>query len=85
MTKTKAIDLAKKFEGMGIAAIIYTDISKDGMLTGPNIEATKKLVDTIKIPVIASGGVSKIDDITALKKIKAVGVIIGKALLLGLN
>ncbi|MEK7313049.1 MAG: 1-(5-phosphoribosyl)-5-[(5-phosphoribosylamino)methylideneamino]imidazole-4-carboxamide isomerase [Deltaproteobacteria bacterium] len=83
VTKTKAIDLAKKFEGMGVAAIIYTDISRDGMLTGPNVEATKKLIDTIKIPVIASGGVSKIDDITALKKIKATGAIVGKALYSG--
>ncbi len=68
---------------MGVAAIIYTDISRDGMLTGPNVEATKKLIDTIKIPVIASGGVSKIDDITALKKIKATGAIVGKALYSG--
>ncbi|MEK7881114.1 MAG: 1-(5-phosphoribosyl)-5-[(5-phosphoribosylamino)methylideneamino]imidazole-4-carboxamide isomerase [Deltaproteobacteria bacterium] len=83
VTKTKAIDLAKKFEGMGVAAIIYTDISRDGMLTGPNVKATKKLIDTIKIPVIASGGVSKIDDITALKKIKATGAIVGKALYSG--
>src|SRR3990170_58443 len=83
VTKTLAMDLAKKFEGMGVAAIIYTDISRDGMLTGPNVEATKKLIDTIKIPVIASGGVSKIDDITALKKIKAAGVIVGKALYSG--
>ena len=83
VTKTLAMELAKKFEGMGVAAIIYTDISRDGMLTGPNVEATKKLIDTIKIPVIASGGVSKIDDITALKKIKAAGVIVGKALYSG--
>ncbi|MFZ3072990.1 MAG: 1-(5-phosphoribosyl)-5-[(5-phosphoribosylamino)methylideneamino]imidazole-4-carboxamide isomerase [Thermodesulfobacteriota bacterium] len=83
VTKTKAIDLAKKFEGMGVAAIIYTDISKDGMLTGPNVEATKKLIDTIKIPVIASGGVSNMKDIEALKKIKAAGAIVGKALYSG--
>ena len=83
VTKTKAADLAKRFEHMGIAAIIYTDISRDGMLEGPNVPATKQLVDTVNIPVIASGGVSKIDDIAALKKIKAIGAIVGKALYSG--
>ena len=83
VTKIVAIDLAVKLAGMGVAAIIYTDISRDGMLNGPNVEATKKLVDTIKIPVIASGGVSGINDIRALKEIKAAGVIVGKALYSG--
>jgi len=56
VTDIKAVDLARRFEGYGVAAIIYTDISRDGMMAGPNIEATKALAAAISIPVIASGG-----------------------------
>lgn len=67
-------DLAKSFEDAGIAAIIYTDILRDGAMKGPNIEATADLARAVKIPVIASGGVSSMADLTALK---ATGVIAG--------
>ena len=80
VTDMKAVDLAKKLQGMGVAAIIYTDISRDGMLTGPNLEAYTKLTSMIDIPVIASGGVAKASDITDLKATGVEGVIIGKAL-----
>lgn len=65
-------ELAKKAAGLPIAAIIYTDINKDGMLAGPNIERTKQLAETINIPVIAAGGVTTIEDI---KKLAETGVI----------
>lgn len=65
VTDVSAMDLAKKFEDAGVAAIIYTDIARDGMLTGPNIEETRKLAQAISIPVIVSGGVARIDDVLA--------------------
>lgn len=68
------IDLAQKFEEDGVVAIIYTDISRDGMLGGVNIEATAELARSIKIPVIASGGITNLDDIRALGSITADGV-----------
>ena len=83
VTDMKATELAEKLQGMGVAAIIYTDISRDGMLTGPNLEAYKKLTSAIDIPVIASGGVAKASDITDLKTTGVEGVIIGKALYSG--
>jgi phosphoribosylformimino-5-aminoimidazole carboxamide ribotide isomerase len=58
--------MAKRFENIGISAIIYTDIHRDGMSTGPNVEATKMLAQTIEIPVIASGGISGIDDVAKI-------------------
>jgi len=80
-TELKALDFAKKMESMGVAGIIYTDISRDGMLSGPNIEVIRKMVKGLGIPVIASGGVSSIEDIKSLMQIKNLwGVIIGKAL-----
>ena len=75
MTGHDVIDLATKFEDYGAEAIIYTDIGRDGMLTGFNIEATLKLAQAMKIPVIASGGLSSLKDIKALKEIEAEGVI----------
>jgi len=78
---TSALDFAHKMEDAGACAIIYTDISRDGMLTGNNIEATEKLAKHVTIPVVASGGVKDLDDIRALMKIKNVeGVITGKAI-----
>ena len=78
---TTATDLAKSYEDSGIGAIIYTDISRDGLMGGPNVEETVKLADSVKIPVIASGGVSKMDDIVALRASgKLEGVVIGRAL-----
>jgi phosphoribosylformimino-5-aminoimidazole carboxamide ribotide isomerase len=86
VTGISAVDLAKKFEGYGVTAIIYTDIARDGMLGGPNISATRELADSISIPVIASGGVSSLRDIEDLMRIEAhgvVGVITGKAIYTG--
>ncbi len=64
VTDVKAVDLAKKFEDDGVAAIIYTDIARDGMLSGPNIEETVALAQAVSIPVIVSGGVAKMSDVT---------------------
>jgi phosphoribosylformimino-5-aminoimidazole carboxamide ribotide isomerase len=80
-TTTTATDLAKSYEDAGIGAIIYTDISRDGLLGGPNVEETVRLAESVKIPVIASGGVSKMDDLVALRASgKLEGVVIGRAL-----
>lgn len=86
VTGVKAVDLAKRFEGYGVAAIIYTDISRDGMMQGPNIAATRSLAEAITIPVIASGGVSSLADIENLMAIESsgvTGVITGKAIYTG--
>jgi len=86
VTGTDAIEMAKTFEGIGISAIVFTDIKRDGTLTGPNIESIKKLVSNVNIPVIASGGISGINDIRELLNIKnpgIAGVIVGKALYSG--
>lgn len=85
-TRIKAIDLAKQFEDCGVAAINFTDIHRDGMQTGPNIEETRRLAEAISIPVVASGGVSSIEDIKNLMPLKAfgvMGVITGRALYTG--
>ena len=82
-TSVTAIDLARKFENIGVAAINFTDIHRDGMQTGPNIQATKALADSISIPVVASGGVSTIKDIENLLNVAEygiVGVICGRSL-----
>ncbi|WP_298271858.1 1-(5-phosphoribosyl)-5-[(5-phosphoribosylamino)methylideneamino]imidazole-4-carboxamide isomerase [Geobacter sp.] len=86
VTGVTAVELAKRFEGYGVAAIIYTDIARDGMMQGPNIAATKSLAEAISIPVIASGGVSSLKDIENLMAIEASGVtgaITGKAVYTG--
>lgn len=77
------IDLAKKYQNDGVEAIIYTDIGRDGMMTGVNVEATLKLANAISIPVIASGGISNLDDIRAVCGIAdsgIVGAVVGRAL-----
>ncbi|MDQ7091232.1 MAG: 1-(5-phosphoribosyl)-5-[(5-phosphoribosylamino)methylideneamino]imidazole-4-carboxamide isomerase [Methylococcales bacterium] len=77
------IDLAKKFENYGVEAIIYTDIARDGMMQGVNVEATVKLAQAINIPVIASGGITNIDDIHALGHVAnegIMGAITGRAI-----
>ncbi len=81
-TEVDATDLARSFEDAGVAAIIYTDINRDGAMQGPNIEATAALARAVSIPVIASGGVSSLDDLRALKSCGAPldGVISGRAL-----
>jgi len=86
LTNKAAIELAKELEDAGVAGIIYTDISRDGMLKGPNIEGIKALAQSVKIPIIASGGVSNIEDIKRLKELESVGVvgvITGKAIYTG--
>lgn len=86
ITEVRAVDLAKKFEDCGAAAINFTDIHRDGMQTGPNIDATRSLAEAVSIPVVASGGVSSIEDIKNLLSLKesgVVGVIVGKSLYSG--
>ena len=86
VTDCTARDLARRFEGYGVSAIIYTDISRDGMLQGPNLEATRELAEAVAIPVIASGGVSRLEDIKnlmAIEKSGITGVITGKAVYTG--
>lgn len=78
-SKTTATDLAKYFEDAGVAAIIYTDIERDGTGEGVNIEATTELARTTSIPVIASGGVGSLADLTAVKNASLNGVIVGRA------
>ena len=77
-----ALDLARRYEDAGISAIIFTDIRRDGMMGGANVEATAALASAVSIPVIASGGVSSIDDIRRFKTAAApiAGVVIGRAL-----
>ncbi|MEL6424218.1 MAG: 1-(5-phosphoribosyl)-5-[(5-phosphoribosylamino)methylideneamino]imidazole-4-carboxamide isomerase [Pseudomonadota bacterium] len=81
-TDITAEDLARRFEDAGVAAIIYTDIDRDGAMQGPNVEATAALARAVSIPVIASGGVSSIDDLKRLKETGAPlnGAISGRAL-----
>jgi phosphoribosylformimino-5-aminoimidazole carboxamide ribotide isomerase len=81
-TETTALELAQQFEDAGVAAIIYTDIDRDGAMQGPNVAATAALANAVSIPVIASGGVSSMDDLAALKASGAPlnGAISGRAL-----
>ena len=83
-TERDALDFALEVEKAGAAAVIYTDIFRDGMLIGPNFEATSRMAQTLQIPIIASGGVSTLGDIHKLMAIKELyGVITGKALYSG--
>jgi phosphoribosylformimino-5-aminoimidazole carboxamide ribotide isomerase len=86
MVSLEAIDLAKQYEGMGFSAIIYTDIERDGMGTGLNVQSTRNLARSTSIPVIASGGVSRTEDIEHLLELEpegVIGVIVGRALYTG--
>jgi phosphoribosylformimino-5-aminoimidazole carboxamide ribotide isomerase len=74
------LEFAARADELPLAAIIYTDIAKDGMLTGPNIERTKALAKAVRTPVIASGGVKEVDDIRRLNPIGVAGVIVGRSL-----
>jgi phosphoribosylformimino-5-aminoimidazole carboxamide ribotide isomerase len=83
LTKHDVVDLARKFEDYGVEGVIYTDIGRDGMLTGVNIEATVRLAQALKVPVIASGGIAGIEDIDRLCEVEDEGVegaILGRAL-----
>ncbi|MBQ4093232.1 MAG: 1-(5-phosphoribosyl)-5-[Firmicutes bacterium] len=78
-----ALEFAKTVSDLGVATIIYTDISRDGMLVGPNFEGMKKMVNAVSANVIASGGVTKESDIADLKECGVAGIIIGKAIYTG--
>ncbi len=83
LTEHHVVDLAKRFENDGVQAIIYTDIARDGMMQGVNIEATRVLAESVTIPIIASGGVTNMQDLIALQKVEASGisgVITGRAI-----
>ena len=82
-SKFTAIGFAKKMEDYGAKTIIYTDISRDGMLKGPNLKAMEDMVNAVGIDVIASGGVSSIQDIKNLKELGVAGAIVGKAIYTG--
>ena len=80
VTDTTALAFCKELEKMGVQTVIYTDIAKDGMMQGPNIEETRKLVEETNLQVVASGGVSSLEDLKALEGIGVHGAIIGKAI-----
>ena len=83
LTDHNVVDLAKRFENDGVQAIIYTDIARDGMMQGVNLEATKHLAESVNIPIIASGGVTNMNDLIELQKIESSGisgVITGRAI-----
>ena len=86
MTGHDVVDLAKKFQDYGVEAVIYTDIGRDGMLSGVNVGATVKLAKELRVPVIASGGLTSIEDVKALCKVEREGVnavITGRAIYQG--
>jgi len=85
-TDITATEMARRYETVGISAIIYTDIYRDGMSTGPNVEATRDLAKAVKVPVIASGGISGIDDVAKILTLATdgvIGMITGQALYRG--
>lgn len=83
-SETTAIDLSRRLADAGVTAIVYTDISRDGMLQGPNLEATAEMAAASPVPIIASGGISSLDDLRNLAKINNVTAsIVGKALYAG--
>jgi phosphoribosylformimino-5-aminoimidazole carboxamide ribotide isomerase len=82
-TKLRAIELAKSMAQLGVKRFIYTDISRDGTLTEPNFAAFSELVDAIRLPIIASGGISSLNHLKMLQQLGAEGAIVGKALYTG--
>ena len=79
-SSTKATELAKRVEGSPLAAVVYTDIAKDGMMSGPNFDGLAEMQAAMKLPVIASGGVTNMADVTRLSAMALFGCIIGRAL-----
>ena len=82
-TRIESVEFGKQLYDMGVDTVIYTDISRDGMLKGPNIEATRAMIEETGLNIIASGGASTLEDIKSVKKIGARGFIIGQALYTG--
>lgn len=83
VSRVSAIELAKQFEQAGVSAIVYTDIARDGMMKGVNVEETARLAESISIPVVASGGVTNMDDIKALLQVEnkgVMGAILGRSI-----
>ncbi|CUS38506.1 1-(5-phosphoribosyl)-5-[(5-phosphoribosylamino)methylideneamino]imidazole-4-carboxamide isomerase [Candidatus Nitrospira nitrificans] len=82
VSDVRAIDLLKELSGCSIAAVVYTDIARDGMLSGPNLPALKEIVECSSFPVIASGGITRLEDLRAVRSLgpKIEGAIVGKAL-----
>jgi phosphoribosylformimino-5-aminoimidazole carboxamide ribotide isomerase len=82
LSETKAIDLLKELSGYELGAVIYTDIARDGMLQGPNISALREVVERSSFPVIASGGITRMEDLRAIRSLgpRLEGAIVGKAL-----
>jgi len=80
VSSVEAVSLAEQFQDLALAAVIYTDIARDGMLAGPNLAATEALALRIETPVIASGGVGTLDDLERLSKLPIAGCIVGRAL-----
>jgi phosphoribosylformimino-5-aminoimidazole carboxamide ribotide isomerase len=78
-----AVDVARRHEGLPLAAVVYTDIAKDGMLSGPNLDALAAMIAAVRLPVVASGGVANAADIRAVAAAGAAGCIVGKALYAG--
>ncbi len=86
VTELDALDFARNMQNLGAKRVIYTDISRDGMLTGPNLPALRRMAEFLEIPVIASGGIGTLDDIRRVKELEPVGVegvILGRALYTG--
>jgi phosphoribosylformimino-5-aminoimidazole carboxamide ribotide isomerase len=82
VSETRAIDWLKEVSGLAVGAVVYTDISRDGMLTGPNLPALKQVVEFSSFPVIASGGITRVEDLRAVQSLgpRVEGAIVGKAL-----
>jgi len=83
VSQVRALDLASRLSSMKLAAAIFTDISKDGMLQGPAVESTRRFAEAAGLPVIASGGVGSLEDVRALSQLPIHGIIIGRALYTG--
>ncbi len=79
-SRLAAVDVARRHERLPLAAIVYTDIAKDGMMAGPNLAALREMINAVSLPVVASGGVSTVDDIRAVAACNAAGCIVGRAL-----
>jgi phosphoribosylformimino-5-aminoimidazole carboxamide ribotide isomerase len=75
LSKHDVIDLARHFENDGVEAIIYTDIGRDGMMSGVNVDATVRLAEAVQIPIIASGGITTLEDVRSLCKVAQVGIV----------